>query len=239
MRCIIVDDEPLAREGMELNIADIRSLELVGQFSNAIAANDFLVNNKVDLIFLDIQMPGMTGLEFLRSLKKKPLVILTTAYPEFALEGFELDVVDYLVKPIRMVRFIKAVNKAKEIFDLYNQEDKTIQEIANDYIYIKSERKFIRVFFKDIKYIKGLKDYVMIYTEKLKIMTAMNIKTINNQLPSSIFARISKSYIININYINVVELDFVILDKEEIPLGKTYKESFINTYVKTNLIRRK
>lgn len=241
MKCIIVDDEPLAREGMELNIDDVNYLELVGQFGNALMANDFLHNNEVDLMFLDIQMPGITGLEFIRSLKEPPLVILTTAYPQYALEGFELDVVDYLVKPIRLQRFIKATNKAKELYDLKNQAKTNILEsVEEEFIYIKADRKYIRIFFKDIKYIKGMKDYVMIYTQqKKKIMTAMNIKTINNQLPSSIFVRINKSYVININYIQTIDIDFVQLENEEIPLGRTYRDHFIKNYVKTNLIGRK
>lgn len=238
MKCIIVDDEPLAREGIQLNIEEVEFLELVGDFGNPIAANDFLQKNEVDLMFLDVQMPGMTGLEFLKSLQQKPLTIMTTAYAEYALEGFELDVIDYLVKPVRLSRFIKAVNKAKQYYDLQQKKDMTVESISNEFIYIKSERKYIRIFFKDIKYIKGLKDYVMIYTNKNKVMTAMNIKTINAQLPDSIFVRISKSYIININYIDAVELDFIQLSGEEIPLGKTYRESFINNYIKTNLVKR-
>lgn len=238
MKCIIVDDEPLAREGIQLNIEEVEFLELVGEFGNPIAANDFLQKNEVDLMFLDVQMPGMTGLEFLKSLQQKPLTIMTTAYAEYALEGFELDVIDYLVKPVRLSRFIKAVNKAKQYYDLQQKKDMTVESISNEFIYIKSERKYIRIFFKDIKYIKGLKDYVMIYTSKDKVMTAMNIKTINAQLPDSIFVRISKSYIININYIDAVELDFIQLSGEEIPLGKTYRESFINNYIKTNLVKR-
>ena len=239
MKCIIVDDEPLAREGMELNVQDVPFLKLVGQFSNAISANDFIMNNEVDLMFLDIQMPGLTGLDFIRTLKKKPLTIMTTAYPEYALEGFELDVVDYVVKPVRLQRFIQAVNKAKEIFDLYQTAAKENETtISDDFIYIKSERKYIRIFFKEIKYVKGLKDYVMIYTDKQKVMTAMNIKTINKNLPAHTFVRVSKSHIININYINSAELDWIHLAGEETPLGKTYKEHFIENYIKTNLIKR-
>jgi len=238
MKCIIVDDEPLAREGIELNIQDVQYLDLIGQFSNAMAANDFLAKNDVDLMFLDIQMPGITGLDFIRSLKKRPLIILTTAYPEFALEGFELDVVDYLVKPIRLQRFIKAANKAKEIFDLYQSAGSNEASVEEDFIYIKSERKYIRLFFQDIKYIKGLKDYVMIYSKKEKIMTAMNIKTINSHLPNHTFVRVSKSYIININFIDSVEIDLIHLDGEQIPLGRTYKEHFIENYIKTNLVKR-
>lgn len=239
MKCIIIDDEPLAREGIELNIQEVPYLELVGQFGNALTANDFLMQNEVDLMFLDIEMPGITGLEFIRSLKNRPMVILTTAYPQYALEGFELDVVDYLVKPIRLQRFIKAANKAKEFHDLTQKAENTIESIGEDYIYIKSERKYIRLFFKDIRFIKGMKDYVMLYTENKRIMTAMNIKTINSQLPDSIFARVGKSYIININFIDSIEVDFIQMAGEEIPLGRTYKEDFLNKYVKGNLIERK
>ncbi len=239
MNCIIVDDEPLAREGMELNIQEVKSLKLVGQFGNAISANDFLATNEVDLMFLDIQMPGLNGLDFIRSLPNPPLIILSTAYPEYALESFELDVVDYLVKPIRLQRFVKAVNKAREIYKLHQKEDHTVEQIADEFIYIKSDRKYVRIFFKDIIYIKGLKDYVMIHAGKEKIMTAMNIRTIFSQLPPSIFARVSKSYLININYIDNIQTDLIKLGEFEIPLGKTYKEDFINNYIKKNLIQRK
>jgi DNA-binding LytR/AlgR family response regulator len=243
MKCIIVDDEPLAREGILLNVREIHFLEVVGEFSNALEANNFLSANEVDLMFLDIEMPGINGLDFIRSLKKRPQVILTTAYPQYALESFELDVVDYLVKPVRLDRFIKAVNKAKEIHDLYqNMAQNTQVEITPEYIYIKSERKYIKVFFKDISVIKGMKDYVIIFTGKEKIITAMNMKTINEQLPGHIFARVSKSHIVNINYIVSVDLDSIQLSGptgEEIPLGDTYREEFINRYVKTNLIGRR
>lgn len=238
MKCIIVDDEPLAREGIELYIKEMGGLTLVGQFGNALSANDFLSQNEVDLMFLDIEMPGITGLDFIRSLKSQPLTILTTAYPQYALEGFELDVVDYLIKPIRLQRFMKAVNKATEFYNLLRQSGHTIESVSNDFIYIKSDRKYIRLFFKDIQYIKGMKDYVMLYTTNDRIMTAMNIKTIHKQLPAAVFARVSKSYIINVNYIDSVELDFIQLAGEEIPLGRTYKEHFINTYIKTNLVGR-
>jgi len=238
MKCIIVDDEPLAREGIEINIKEMSFLNLLGSFGTAMKANSFLAENHVDLMFLDIQMPGITGLEFVRSLKIRPMIILTTAYPDFALEGFELDVVDYLLKPVRLERFAKAVNKAKELFDLYNSTENRVEQISEDFIYIKSERKFIRVFYKDVRYIKGLKDYVMIYTETDKIITAMNIKTIYNQLPQNIFARVNKSYLININYIDSVETDFIQLAGKEIPLGSTYKEAFLKKHIKGKVISR-
>ncbi|MCC7505174.1 MAG: response regulator transcription factor [Saprospiraceae bacterium] len=243
MKCIIIDDEPLAREGILLNASEVHFLEVIGEFNNALEANNFLSANEVDLMFLDIEMPGVNGLEFLRSIKKRPLVILTTAYPQYALESYELDAVDYLVKPIRLDRFIKAVNKAKELHDLLQLAGQSSSvEIAHDYIYIKSDRKYIKVFFKDIAFIKGMKDYVVLYSGKEKIITAMNIKTIHEQLPSSIFARVSKSHIVNIQYIQSIDQDSIQLRAdipEEIPLGDTYREDFINRYVRTNLVQRK
>ncbi len=243
MKCIIIDDEPLAREGIRLNAQDVHFLEIVGEFNQALEANNFLSANEVDLMFLDIEMPGVSGLDFLRSLKKRPLVILTTAYPQYALESYELDAVDYLVKPIRLDRFIKAVNKAKELHELLQLAGQaTAVEIAQDYIYIKSDRKYIKVFFKDIAFIKGMKDYVLLYAGREKIITAMNIKTIHEQLPPSIFARVSKSHIVNINFIQAIDQDSIQLRGdllEEIPLGDTYREDFISRYVKTNLVQRK
>ena len=151
MRCIIVDDEPLAREGMELNIAELSYLELVGQFSTAVDALNFLNNQSVDLMFLDIQMPGLSGLDFIRSLKEKPMIILSTAYQQYALEGFELDVIDYLVKPIRLKRFIQAVSKAKELHELKQKAEQNTGTINEADLYIRADRKYIRIFFKDIK----------------------------------------------------------------------------------------
>lgn len=238
MKCIIIDDEPLAREGMKLNINEVSNLELVGDFENALQANEFLQNNDVDLMFLDIQMPGMTGIEFLKSLPYHPLVILTTAYPQYALESYELDVIDYLVKPIRIERFIKAVNKAREYCKLKKEPGYQLENIDDNYFYVKADRKYVKLHFNDITHIEGLKDYVIIHTENDKIMTAMNVKTINGYLPNNLFVRINKSFIININHIKEIDNDFVILGKHEIPIGRTYKENFINNYVSTRLIKR-
>ncbi len=239
MRCIIVDDEPLAREGMELNISDVAYLELVGQFSTAMDALNFMNDNSVDLIFLDIQMPGLTGLDFIRSMKVKPMIILTTAYPQYALEGFELEVMDYLVKPIRLKRFVQAVSKAKDLYDLKKKADNATASVNEEDIFIRADRKYIRIFFKDIQYIKGMKDYVMIFTGKEKYMTAMNIKTTNEQLPDSQFVRVNKSYIVNANFIESIGTDFISIAGEEIPLGRTYRDTFIKKFVKGKLIERK
>ena len=238
MKCIIVDDEPIAREGIELKVLKVPFLKLVGQFYNALDANAFLAANEVDLMFLDIQMPDLTGLELLKSLKNPPLVIFTTAYSEYALEGFELDAADYLLKPITFNRFLKAVNKAKEVYDLHQKNKNTVEAISDEFIYIKADRQYIRLFFKDIRYIEGMRNYVIIHTQKEKIMPAINVKQIYERLPKTIFARVSKSYIINVNYINRILTDFVMIGDAEIPLGKTYKEQFIQRYVKGRLLNK-
>jgi two-component system, LytTR family, response regulator len=241
MTCIIVDDEPFAREGMLLNIGETPFLEVVGSFGNAIEANHFLARHEVDLMFLDIEMPGVNGLDFLRSLPKRPLVILTTAYPQYALESYELDTVDYLLKPVRLDRFIKAVNKARELYELIKLARQQAEAgIEQDYLFIKSDRKFVRLYFRDIVAINGMKDYVIVQTTREKVATALNIKTIAEQLPPSVFARVSKSCIININFIQAVDHDVIQMQDlpEEIHLGDAYRDAFIERYVKTNLIQK-
>jgi len=239
MKCIIVDDEPLARQGMEINVNDLSYLQLVGQFSSGIAAAEYVMNNEVDLIFLDIEMPGLNGLEFIRSLNQKPIIILTTAYPQYALEAFELDVLDYLVKPIRFDRFFKAVSKARDLYELKNQPVAELTVDPKDaFMYIKADRKIIKLFFNEISFIKGMKDYVIVHSKQGKYMTAMNIKTINAQLPDDIFARVSKSYVINVNLIKSIEQDIIDLNGDEIPLGNSYKKDFLASYIKGNLVDR-
>lgn len=238
MKCIIVDDEPLAREGIELNIEDIDFLELVGMFSGPVEANNFLKENEVDLMFLDVEMPEMTGLEFLKTLDKQPMTILTTAYSEYALEGYELGVIDYIVKPVKMERFIKAVNKAKDFYDMREKSENTAMAAADDYIFLKADRKYVRVYLNDILYIKGMKDYVMVHTKEGRIMTAMNVKTILKQLNEEIFVRVAKSYVININYIDEASQSHVVINGKEIPIGKTYKDNFIDNYIKNRLLER-
>jgi len=241
MTCIIVDDEPLARQGMEMNISNVSSLELLGSFSNALAANDFIRKQRVDLMFLDINMPELSGLDFLKSLRDAPLVIFTTAYPQYALESYELDAIDYLVKPIRVERFLKAVNKAENHLKLLQQDNNTsqVENIAEDFVFIKADRKYFKIYFKDILYIEGLKDYVVIYTsDNNKIITSMNVKTIGAQLPETIFARVSKSYIVNIMHITSFDNELVYVHNTEIPLGQSFKDEFIQQYVERKIVRR-
>jgi DNA-binding LytR/AlgR family response regulator len=240
MTCIVIDDEPLARQGMEMHIANVSFLQLLGSFSNALAASDFLRKEKVDLLFLDINMPEMSGLDFLKSLRDAPLVIFTTAYPQYALESYELDAIDYLVKPIRIERFLKAVNKAEIHWKLLQQgnDNNQVERIEDDFVFIKADRKYFKIFFKEILYIEGLKDYVIIHTDDNKIITSMNIKTIAAQLPDAIFARVSKSYIVNTLRISSFDNELVYIGNNEIPLGQAYKDDFIKQYIDKKIVKR-
>ena len=240
MTCIVVDDEPLARQGMEMSIASASFLQLLGSFSNALAAGDFLRKEKVDLMFLDINMPELNGLDFLKSLRDSPLVIFTTAYPQYALESYELDAIDYLVKPIRIERFLKAVNKAENHLRLLQQEanNSQVEKIEDDFVFIKADRKYFKIYFRDILYIEGLKDYVIIYTNDNKIITSMNIKTISGQLPATIFARVSKSYIVNTIHISSFDTELIYIQNNEIPLGQAFKDDFLKHYIDGKIVRR-
>ncbi|KFF00669.1 transcriptional regulator [Chryseobacterium formosense] len=232
MKCIIVDDEPLARQEMQALINDVSDLEIIGSFSNAPAALKFLKINSVDLIFLDIEMPMVTGLEFASQLPEDTLVIFTTAYPKYALESYELDAIDYLLKPIDKSRVQKAINKAVTYKKLLSAETEknTIESNTGDFMIIKSERKFFKINFADIKYIEGLKDYVVIYTGNQKLITAMNLKTIHQKIPNNTFLRVSKSYVINLNFIDSFDHHNVYLGENEVPLGEVYKKDFFRIY---------
>ena len=240
MRCIIVDDEPLARKGLEDKVQKTGFMDIVGMFSGGVEANRFLSETTVDLMFLDIQMPDITGLELLQTLKNPPMVIFTTAYSEYALKGFELDAIDYLLKPIDFQRFLKAANKAKDIFELTHSEHNEADKVADDFIYIRADRQFVKVAFKDIRYIEGMKNYAMLHSTNGKYMTAISLQKIIEQLPDTQFARINKSYIVNVAYIQRIMLDFIVLDKNtEIPFGKAFQDDFITKFVKGNLLERK
>lgn len=239
IRCIIIDDEPLAREGMELLIDPIEDLRIIGQFGSALEASAFISSEQPDLIFIDIEMPGLDGLSFLRSLNRKQQVIITTAYPQYAVDAYELDVIDYLVKPIKDDRFYKAVDRARSVVSYWKKKNEaTPAVVEDDEIFIKSDRKFIKLSLRDITYIKGLKDYVVVHTVDNKYITAMNIKTIFSHLPHSIFARVSKSYLINTERISSIENDVILLADQHIPIGNIYREPFLNSFVKNKTLKR-
>jgi DNA-binding LytR/AlgR family response regulator len=232
MNCIIVDDEPLAREELQAQIKEISKVEILGKFSNAPSALAFLKDNDVDLIFLDIEMPMVTGLEFAARLPKKALIIFTTAYSQYALDSYELDAIDYLLKPIPKERLEKAINKAETYKKLLSDdtEKSIIEGGTDDFLIIKSERRYHKIKFSDIRYIEGLKDYVVIYTISQKLITAMNLKNIHQKMPQDIFLRVSKSYIVNTNYVESFDHHSIFVGGYEISLGEVYKKEFFSIY---------
>ncbi|MCD8740984.1 LytTR family DNA-binding domain-containing protein [Mucilaginibacter roseus] len=240
MNCIIVDDEPLARKAIEKLVHQTDNLEVIGSFNGAESTKVFLSKNAVDLVFLDIQMPGVNGIEFAKTIPKKTLVVFTTAFHEFASESYEVDAIDYLIKPVKLERFKKAVEKAQTYCKLFHTEqaNSNIENITTDYIFVKSERRIFKVHFSDILYIEGLKDYVIIYLANQKVITLMNIKTIHDLLPKSSFVRVSKSYIINVNNIDSVDNNTVYIRENEIPIGNVYRDYFFSEFVTGKILSK-
>jgi two-component system, LytTR family, response regulator len=233
--CLIVEDEPLARNLLVDYVKKVPSLQLVDACSNAMDAMDALRKNPVDLLFLDIQMPEITGITFLKVLQKKPLVIFTTAYSQYALEGYELDVVDYLLKPITLERFLKAVDKA--VVRLQGMNQATTPAIAGpdkpEFVFVKDGTKMVKVKLNDILYIEGMKDYVTIHTRDKKITTLQRMKTLEEQLPADQFIRIHHSYIIALHAIDAVHKSDVQIGQALLPISDSYKKAF-REYIEKN-----
>lgn len=233
MRCIIVDDEPIARQGIKKLVIQIPQLELLQIFNNAKSASAFMESSEVDLVFLDIQMPKVNGMEFARSIPKNTLIIFTTAYSEYALDSYEVDAVDYLVKPIDPAKFRKAVDKAITYHSLLLEEDKkNVESVEDECIFVKSDRRFFKVNLKDILFIEGLKDYVIIQMEGQRIITRMNVKNIHDLLPKNIFLRINRSYIVNRNRIDSFDNNDVFIRNHEIAIGNSYRDAFFEELMK-------
>lgn len=232
MNVIIVDDEPLALDVLETYIDKIPELNLVQRCNNALEANEALNNHDVDLMFLDIQMPQLTGTEFLKTLAKPPLVIFTTAYANYAVEGFELNAIDYLLKPISLERFMKAVNKANEQMDLQKGSPTgSGGEDDPDFIFVKADKKLIKIKYSDIIYIEGLKDYVIIRQETGRVITLQTMKSLESKLPANLFKRIHRSYIVNLDRIEAIMGNMVeVKEKNQakhLPVGKNYREELL------------
>ena len=231
MKAIIVDDEPLALDVLETYIEQMPEIELIQRCENAFEANEALKNNEIDIMFLDIQMPQLTGIDFVRSLRNPPCVIFTTAYPDYAVEGFELDAIDYLLKPISLERFMKAVNKVSEKIATRNQESSQVPEDDSNYFFVKADKKLVKVDFNDIIYIEGLKDYVIIRQDEGRVITLQTMKSLEARLPSNHFRRIHRSYIANIDKIKAVVGNMLeVIEKgqtKHIPIGKNYREDLL------------
>lgn len=228
MRCLIVDDEPIARIGMKRLVSRHNDIKIVGMAGSAEEAMEILRSSDVDLIFLDIQMPGLTGIELARRIPGNALVIFTTAYSEYAVEGFEVDAIDYLIKPIDPARFDRSLDKARNYMQMLCAASKDEQESASmvnsEYLIVKADRKFMRIRFRDILYIEGLKDYVVVHMEGRKIVTRMTIKGMEELLPSIRFIRVNKSYIANADRIDSFDSNDIYIGQTEIAIGQSYKE---------------
>ncbi|MBD0403696.1 LytTR family DNA-binding domain-containing protein [Flammeovirga sp. EKP202] len=228
IKCLIVDDEPLAIDIIESYIDRLDFMKVMGKCSNGVEALSFLTNHEdIDLIFLDIQMPGLNGLQLFRSLKNPPKVVFTTAYEQFAVEGFELDALDYLIKPIPFERFMVSVNRF-----LKKQEQIVVDKQPSstpEFIFVKSEKKMVKVIISEITYLESLRNYVIIHTTKGEEIATLNtIGNIETKLPESQFMRFHRSYIISLKYIESYSNAFITIDNKDLPIGRNYKEEVLN-----------
>ena len=229
-KCLIVDDEPMARDVIRRYIEKIPTLQLIGECGNAIDATVFLQNEPADIIFLDIRMPYLSGTDFIKSLHHVPKVIITTAFKEYAIDGFELDVIDYLLKPIRFDRFLRAVNKAlspRGNEEILPNEELQAKKQNSGFIYLKADRKMIKVMLQDILYIESARDYLKIFTRCGSIITRQTISSIEAMLSESEFIRIHRSFIVSISKINSFTHEAVEIEKKQLPIGKYYLNNFL------------
>jgi len=228
LNCVIIEDEPLARNLMTEYVRKVPELNLLNAFSNPLEALEALRTLSVDLLFLDVQMPEITGISLLKVLKKRPLVVLTTAYSEYALEGYELDVADYLLKPITFERFLKSIDKIMQRLEAEPKPLITTSEHSPTptFVFVKDGTKLVKIQLDEILYVEGLKDYVTIHTTHQKITTLQRMKALEEQLPADKFIRIHNSFIVSLNAIEVVQKNEVEIKGASLPIGDTYKKSF-------------
>jgi DNA-binding LytR/AlgR family response regulator len=239
INCVVIDDEPLAREGLVNYIGKIDFLNFIGEGNNPTDLFGLEKNQSLDLIFMDIQMPVMSGIEYLKSTKNRPMVILTTAYPSYALEGFELDVLDYMVKPITFNRFYKGANKAKDYFTMDRiDNDVTHSKAVQDYFFVKCDSVFEKIFYADVEYVQALQNYVVIYTAERKYMTLISMKRMEELLGTNNFIRVHKSYLAAVNKIRSVEKTRIQLTHSTIPLSRNYKEVVFTKVLDKSLFKK-
>ncbi|MCX6149085.1 MAG: response regulator transcription factor [Ignavibacteriales bacterium] len=228
--CIIVEDEPLATEIIEGYLKNFFDVFLLGKFENSITAFDFLKKKNVDLMFLDIRMPQVSGIDLLKILSHPPKVIITTAYRDFALEGYELDVVDYLLKPISLERFLKAMDKFYKSTEAHVNDSLILQKPADEnFIYVKAERKIIKIYLKEIYFIESLKDYTILHLKNKKVITHQQISQLEEQLTCKGFIRIHRSYIVSVSKIEAVTSASIEIHGKELPIGRNYKNEVLKT----------
>ncbi|MBL0138243.1 MAG: response regulator transcription factor [Bacteroidetes bacterium] len=242
LKCFIIDDEPLARKGIEEYVNEIDFLTLSGKAENPVKAFSFLCEHKVDLIFLDIQMPKMSGIDFIRNMKNPPMVIITTAFPEYAIESYELDILDYLLKPVPLDRFIKACNKAYDYYllkKLLPENSGLSKPNAQDnHFYIKNGNKFDKICFDQVLYIEAMENYVLIETKEKKYITYLTFKGIEASLPPDLFVKVHKSYLVALHAIESINGNEINVSNKQIPISRNFREQALNKILGKKLIKR-
>lgn len=236
IRCVIIDDEPLARKGLSEYISDTNFLNLEGEFDSPLKAADLISNGTVQLLFLDIEMPRISGVDFFKTLIHPPPVIFTTAYPQYALEGFEVNALDYLVKPFSFDRFLKAVMKAKEFYEVRETNQK--ENTGSDFFFIKSDGKIIKILFDEILYAEALQNYVVIHTSTKKYMTYLTFKSVEDYLSSDKFLKVHKSYIVATSKIDSIEAGDIRIGQAHIPISRNQKEDVMSKLLKNRFLKR-
>lgn len=236
INCIIIDDEPLARKGLKEYIADVDFLNLVGEFDNALKGAGTINGGEAQLLFLDIQMPKITGLNFFKTLSSPPPVIFTTAYPQYALEGFEVNALDYLVKPISFERFFKAALKAREFYEI--RETNTQEGNSSEYFFIKADNKLIKILYDEVLYVEALQNYVTIHTVSKKYMTYLTFKSVEEYLPADKFLKVHKSYIVAALRIDSIEGNDIRIGQHHIPISRNHKEEVMDKLLKGKFLKR-
>jgi DNA-binding LytR/AlgR family response regulator len=239
INCIIIDDEPLARAGMKEYVDDVDFLNLLGFFDNPLAATELIGRGDVQLLFLDIQMPKITGLEFFKTLKNPPAVVFTTAYPQYALEGFEVNALDYLVKPISFDRFLKAALKAKDFFEVKQVNSTTAQAAQQeDYFFIKADNQLIKIFYNDIVFVEALQNYVIIHTSAKKYISYLTFKSVEDYLPATRFIKVHKSFIISAVKVDSIEANEIRMGQHRIPISRSLKDEVIEKLLAGKFLKR-
>jgi two-component system LytT family response regulator len=239
INAVVIDDEPVARKGIASYVEQTPFLHLAGTAKSALEANDFLRENDVDLLFLDIEMPDLTGVEFMRSLKNPPAVIFTTAYRDYATEGFELDAIDYLVKPISMQRFLKAANKAQTLFEAKNTPKAIpVSTTAKDHFFIKSDGQYIKIKLDDVLYFESERDYIFIHTVGKRYMTLLTLKQLELELQSEKFVRVHRSFIVAIEKVDLLEGNMIYIKDKRIPVSRGMQESVFKLLIEGKLWKR-
>jgi DNA-binding LytR/AlgR family response regulator len=237
LNCLIVDDEPVARKGMAEYVNEVEFLNLVAQCENAVKATAVISQQEIDLIFLDIQMPKLSGVDFLKTMKKPPLIIFTTAFSEYAVEGYSLDVVDYLMKPITFDRFLKSVQKAQELYMLRRTAAHP-RDPSGDHFFVKCDSKFEKVLFNEVRYIEAMQNYAVIHTQQRKLITYITMSSLESQLPRDQFIKVHKSFIVAVGHIKALEGNEILLADARIPISRNLKDEVVNQIMGNKLFKR-